>query len=77
MIAQGAARADGTVPALDAIRASIARDIIAARQRAGMTQQELAERAGVRQETISRLESAKHTISDRTFGKIWTALEEA
>lgn len=68
------ARADGTMPALDAIRVSIARDIIAARQRAGLTQQELAKRAGVRQETISRLESAKHSISDQTFDRIWAAL---
>lgn len=70
-------REDGTMPAREAIRVSIARDIISAREHAGLTQQELAQRAGVRQETISRLESAKHTISDKTFGKIWAALETA
>ena len=43
------------------ILASIAREVLADRKAAGLSQQELARRAGIRQETLSRIESGKHT----------------
>jgi ribosome-binding protein aMBF1 (putative translation factor) len=66
--------AQGNVPAVEYIRASIAREIIRRRRAAGLTQTQLADRAGVRQETISRLESGKHTVSERVMAKIERAL---
>lgn len=58
-------------------RVSIARKIAAARKAAGLTQAELAQRAGMRQETICRLESGKHSPTVRTVDKIDRALKQA
>lgn len=44
------------------------------RQRAGLTQQELADLVGVEQPHISRWEYAHHRISDLYLGKIAAAL---
>ena len=71
-----AADAQGNRPALDYIRVSIARDIIRERRALGLTQQHLAEMAGVRQETLSRLESGKHSPTVRTVEKIDRALKQ-
>src|SRR5438105_5009938 len=60
----------GRRPAAAYILASIAREVAADRRAAGLTQQELAERAGVRQETLSRIESGKHTPTLSTLRKI-------
>ncbi len=65
----------GNRPALDYIRVSIARDIIKERQALGMTQEQLAKLAGLRQETLSRLESGKHSPTVRTVEKIDRALK--
>ena len=62
--------ADGTSDAIQFARASIARRLIADRRAAGLSQQELAERAGVRQETISRIESAKQTATVNVLEKL-------
>src|SRR5687768_9483669 len=62
--------AKGNFPAIEYARASIARGIIIDRKRAGLTQQALADLAGVRQETLSRLESGKHSASPDTMAKI-------
>jgi DNA-binding XRE family transcriptional regulator len=69
--------ASGRRPAGAYILASIAREIVADRKAAGLTQQQLARRAGIRQETLSRIESGKHTPKlatpkkiDRVLGKI-------
>jgi ribosome-binding protein aMBF1 (putative translation factor) len=69
------ADAKGNRPALDYIRASIARDIIKERQALGLTQEQLATLAGLRQETLSRLESGKHSPTVRTVEKIDRALK--
>ena len=40
-----------------------------------LSQQQLARLAGVRQETISRLETGKHTADPRTMDKLCAAME--
>jgi ribosome-binding protein aMBF1 (putative translation factor) len=62
--------ASGRRPAAAYILASIAREIVADRKAAGLSQQELATRAGIRQETLSRIESGKHTPTLKTLKKI-------
>lgn len=69
--------ADGNVDAIAYARASIARDVIKDRHAAGLSQLELARLAGVRQETISRIETGKHTVTRRTISKIDRALLKA
>jgi DNA-binding XRE family transcriptional regulator len=59
-----------SLPALQFAAADIAREAIHRRIAAGMTQQELAKRVGVRPETISRLESAKHLPRIETMERI-------
>lgn len=71
------ADADGNRPALEYIQASIARDIIQERNALGLTQQELAELAGVRRETLARLESGKHPPSVRAVEKVDRALKQS
>jgi DNA-binding XRE family transcriptional regulator len=65
---------DGTCEALPFLRASIARDIVRERRELGLTQTELAKLAGIRQETLSRLESGKHKPNVRTVERIEAAL---
>lgn len=67
--------ARGTFPAVQHIRASIAREVIRRRRAAGLSQTALAELAGVRQETISNIETARHTVSAPVMAKIERALE--
>ncbi len=69
--------ADGTGNALEFARASIARTLIRDRRAAGLSQQQLAKLACVRQETISRIESGKHTATVRIINKIDQALRRA
>lgn len=57
------------------VRVSLANKMAARRKAAGMTQQQLAKRAGVRVETISRLESALHMPGARTFEKLERAFK--
>jgi DNA-binding XRE family transcriptional regulator len=66
---------DGTCEALPFVRASIARDIIRERTALGLTQAQLAKLAGIRQETLSRLESGKHKPNVRTIERIEAALK--
>lgn len=67
----------GYVPALDFVRATIARDIIRERKALGLTQEQLAQLSGVRQETICRLEKGLHSPTVRTVEKIDRALKRA
>ena len=69
------ADAKGNRPALEYIQVSIARDIIKERRALGLSQSQLAELAGLRQETLSRLESGKHSPTVRTVEKIDRALK--
>ena len=64
------ADAKGNRPALEYLQVSIARDIIKERCALGLSQLQLAELAGLRQETLSRLESGKHSPTVRTVEKI-------
>jgi DNA-binding XRE family transcriptional regulator len=65
---------DGSVPAVEFARADIAREVVRRRIAAGMTQQELAKRVGIRAETISRLEAGKHLPRIETMERIDRAL---
>ena len=67
----------GQYPAIATARAIIARQIVRGRKAAGWTQAELAARAGVRQETISRIETGKHSPGLKTMAKIDQALKKA
>ena len=69
--------ADSTRNALESIRVSIARKLIEDRHNAGLTQQQLADLSGVRQETISRIESAQRTLTASTMNKLTKALRKA
>lgn len=69
--------ADGNYPAVDYARASLARKIIRDRSAAGLSQRELAKRAGISFEHLSRIESGKHTPSVPTIDKIERALKRS
>jgi len=71
------ADADGNVPAVAYARASLARKIIRDRVAAGLNQQELARQAGIRVETLCRIETGKHTPSVPTIDRIDRALRKA
>lgn len=69
--------ANGNYPAAAFLRASMARRLVVERARLRLTQKELADLAGVRLETICRLETGKNTASTATAGKIADALRKA
>jgi ribosome-binding protein aMBF1 (putative translation factor) len=71
------ADARGNYPAVEYVRVSLARKIIKARRQAGLTQAELARRAGIRAETLNRLEKGKTTPDTATVARIERALELA
>lgn len=72
-----AADAAGSRPALEFLRVSIARDIIQERTALGLSQDALAKLAGIRQETLCRLETGKQAPNVRTVDKIDRALKRA
>jgi transcriptional regulator with XRE-family HTH domain len=53
------------------------RKIIAARKAVGLSQAALARKAGIRVETLNRLEKGKHTPDLATMAKINKALDDA
>ncbi len=65
----------GRFPAPQYARISLARDLIRDRKSVGLSQQRLADLAGIRQETLSRIETGKHTASSRTVDKIMRVIE--
>jgi ribosome-binding protein aMBF1 (putative translation factor) len=69
--------AQGNYPAVEYARASLARKIIRDRVAVGLSQRELAIRAGVRVETLCRIETGKHTPSVPTIDKLDRALKQA
>ena len=72
-----AADVNGNFPALQTTRVSIARTIIKERKRAGMTQKDLAAAAGIRVETLNRIEKGKVSADTSTIIKIDRALKSA
>lgn len=71
------ADAKGNRPALEFLRVSIARDIVNERVLLGLTQAQLANLAGIRQETLCRLETGRQAPNVRTVDKIDQALKRA
>ncbi|MFV1968680.1 MAG: helix-turn-helix transcriptional regulator [Pirellulaceae bacterium] len=67
----------GRRPARETARVIVAGKLIKRRVAAGWTQQALAKLAGVRVETISRLESGKHRPHQSTIVKLDEAFEQA
>lgn len=67
---------DGSCDAIAYGQASIAREIVSRRIAAGMTQVELAKRAGVRLKTITLLEAATHVPKHPTVVRIDNALKQ-
>lgn len=68
---------DGNYPAIEYSRISLALKIIRHRRRLGLSQAELARRAGVRLATLTRLEEGQVDPSIRTVDKIDRALQAA
>ncbi len=66
---------NGRFPALEYARISLARDLIRDRKGVGLSQQQLADLAGVRQETLSRIETGKKTAGPQTVEKVMRAIE--
>src|ERR1700746_566615 len=61
---------NGNYPALKALAVLQARDILRARRKLGMSQVELARRAGIRAETLNRIEQGRNKPSVPTIAKI-------
>ncbi|HEY5314608.1 MAG TPA: helix-turn-helix transcriptional regulator [Pirellulales bacterium] len=64
----------GNYPAAEALQVSIARSIGRSRRARGLTQAELARRAGIRPETLNRIEQGKHGPSVATLERLEAAL---
>lgn len=67
----------GNYPAREALRAIYARKLIQERAAAGLSQAKLARKAGLRVETVSRLERGKHIPDLATAERISRALHAA
>jgi DNA-binding XRE family transcriptional regulator len=69
--------ADGNYPAFEAMAVIQARDILRDRRRLGLSQQELARLAGIRQHTLNLIERAQSQPNMRAIDKIDRALKKA
>jgi DNA-binding XRE family transcriptional regulator len=69
--------ANGNYDAVAFSRASLARKLIVDRRASGLTQADLARRAGVRVETLNRIERCKLTPSVATVEKLDRAMKRA
>ena len=67
--------AEGNYPAVASARIVLVRQIIRRRRAAGLTQCDLAKRAGIRVETLSRLEHGKHSPNIATVDKLVRVLK--
>lgn len=67
----------GNYPAVAYARASLARKIIRRRKTVGMTQADLARRAGIRPQTLNRLEKGRSTPEVDTVDRLIRVLERA
>lgn len=70
-----AALPDGNYPAVETARILLARDLIRSRRALGWSQAELARRAGVRVQTLDRLERGTHSPSVAVVDKLDRALK--
>lgn len=73
LLPEPAPNADGSFSP-EHVKVMLCNKVIQQRKNAGLTQAQLAKRAGIRIETISRLESGKHIPSVRTMEKIEAAI---
>lgn len=69
--------ADGNYPADETLGVILARKIIRRRRAAGLTQPQLAIRAGIRPETLKRIEQGTYSPAVATVEKIDRALRKA
>lgn len=69
--------AKGNYPALESLAVLQARDILRARRKLGLSQVELARKAGIRPETLNRIEQGRNKPSVPTIAKIDRALRNA
>ncbi len=67
----------GNYPAAEALAVVQARNILRARRKLGLSQAELARRAGIRPETLNRIEQGRNKPSVPTIAKIDRALKAA
>ena len=67
----------GNYPAVKALRVGLARKLVRRRWSVGLSQAEVARRAGIRPETLNRIEKAKVTADTGTITKIIKVLEKA
>ena len=67
---------NGNYPAVEYARAVTARDLITSRRRLGLSQAELARRAGIRVETLNRIEHARMSASVATIEKLDRVLSQ-
>jgi len=67
----------GNYPAAEALAVIQARNILRARRKLGLSQAELARRAGLHPETLNRIEQGRNKASVPTVAKIDRALKEA
>ncbi len=67
----------GNYPAVQALRVGLARKLVKRRWAAGLSQAQVARTAGIRPETLNRIERAKVTADTATVAKIVRVLEKA
>lgn len=67
----------GNYPAVAYTRALVARSIITDRRRLGWSQVELARRAGMRVETLNRIEKCRASADPKTIDKIDATIRKA
>ncbi len=67
----------GNYPAVEAMRVGLARKLIQRRWGVGLSQAEVARRAGIRPETLNRIEKAKVTADSATVAKVARVLDKA